>query len=345
MKTLSQRPSWLALPATLALVFSFHLVGSPSAAAQARAVPETTIEDVGRIDDVNNVEVRFTIHNQGDSDLELVEVVAACGCTVVDFDEVIEPGSSGSVWVTLKPLGYSGALARSVRVYTNDAGNPYMDLVIKAMIAPSVYMVPGYARLVAIAGQEVEPVQQVIWAGDLDPFEVLSATTELDFVEIEVRPAEESERSPQGIGDQWLVGVRLSGTPPDSDFSDTIVIRTNHPTRPELRLPLFGQVRAPVHSVPATLQLGSHAVGSAIEAAVRLEATDREEQVVFGEARVEAGAAGTVETSYEEISDRLYLVVFFRDWPVGEVDTQIHVSTDHPEMPILSIPVTGAIVE
>ena len=345
MKTLSQQAIWPALSTTLALVFSVQLVGSPSAVAQPRAVPETMIEDVGRIDDVNDVEVRFTIQNQGDSDLELIEVVAACGCTVVDFDEVIDPGSSGSVWVTLKPQGYSGALARSVRVYTNDAGNPYMDFVIKAMIAPSVYMVPGYARLVAIAGQEVEPVQQVIWAGDLDPFKVLGATTELDFVELEVRLAEESERASQGIGDQWIVTVRLTGTPPNSDFSDTVVIRTNHPAQPELRLPLFGQVRASVHSVPATLQLGSHIVGSAIEAAVRLEATDREEEVVFGEARVEAGAAGTVETSYEEISDRLYLVMIFRDWPVGEVDTQIHVSTDQPEMPILSIPVTGEIVE
>ncbi len=330
-------------------------LGSSPTLAAPRAVAMTTIEDVGRIDDANDVDVAFKIQNQGDSDLDLVDVVAACGCTVVDYDQRIVAGATGTVRVTLKPQGYSGALARSVRVYTNDAGNPYIDFVIKAVIAPSVYMTPGYARLVAIAGDPVEPAKQVIWAADFDGLEILEATTKLDFVELDVRPADETERSDQGSGSQWVVTARLTGTPPAEEFSDTVTIRTNHPRRADLHLPLFGQIHAPLRSLPGTLQLGSHALGSEIEASVRLVSMREGDEVEWGEAILAPGnataedtapaAAGTVETSYEEIEDRYYLVMFFRDWPLGPINAEILVSTDNPEMPVLTIPVVGEIVE
>ena len=311
--------------------------------AAPRAVAAQTTQDVGRIDDTHDVQTTYTISNDGDSDLMLVDVVASCGCTVADYDRVIPPGEAGRVVVTLKPQGYSGPLARSIRVYTNDASNPYIELVVKAVIAPSVYMTPGYARLVGLAGEEIEPARQLLWAPGEDDFQVLSATSELPFVELEVREARAEERNTEATGNQWVVEARLAGEAPDRIFQDTVSVRTNHPRRPQVDLPLFGQIHAPVRSVPASLELGVHPQGSEIEASVRLAKLDENLEVEYGQATLAEGASGRITPSYELEDDVTYLVVVFSDWPSGEIDTEIHVPTSHPEVPEIVIPVRGRI--
>lgn len=338
-RTLATRILHSAAVATVAVC-----LGAASTAAEPRAVAGETIKDVGRIDDFRDVDVTYTITNDGDSDLELVDVVASCGCTVADYDEVVAPGDTGEVVVTLKPQGYSGPLARSVRVYTNDAGNPYIELVVKAMIAPSVYMTPGYARLVGLAGEPIEPARQVLWAPGADDFQVTGATASVPFVEVEVRPATEAELAEGGSGNQWVVETRLEDDVPDGIFEDTIVIDTNHPRRPRVELPLFGQIHAPVRSVPASLELGSHPQGQAIEASVRLATLDEDLEVEYGNVTLAADAPGTIEASYEVENETTYLVVVFQDdWPAGEIDTEISVPTDHPEVSAIIIPVRGRV--
>lgn len=331
------------LPCTLVAAVTL-CVGAVPTDAEPRAVAGETIKDVGRIDDFRDVDVTYTITNDGDSDLELVDVVASCGCTVADYDEVIAPGDTGEVVVTLKPQGYSGPLARSVRVYTNDAGNPYIELVVKAIIAPSVYMTPGYARLVGLVGEPVEPARQLLWAPDVEDFQVTSATTSLPFVEVEARPATAEEAAEEGSGKQWVIETRLGEDVPDGIFEDTIVIATNHPRRPQVDLPLFGQVHAPVRSVPASIELGSHPAGQEIEASVRLATLDEDLEVEYGQAVLAADAPGSIETSYEVENETTYLVIVFQDdWPAGPIDTEISVPTDHPEVPAITIPVRGRI--
>lgn len=328
----------------LALTVASFVAVAP-AWADPRAVPLETVQDVGRIDDHQDVDVAYTIANQGDSELQLVDLVASCGCTVADYDEVIAPGEEGTVRVTLKPQGYTGPLARSVRVYTNDAGNPYIELVVKAVIAPSVYMTPGYARLVGLAGEEIEPSSQVLWAADLADFRVTSATTELPFVEVGVRPASPEEQAADGSGNQWVVEVRLAEDVPDDTFSDVIRIETNHPRRPEIELPIFGQVHWPVRSVPSRLELGMHSEGDEIEASVRLATLDEDLQVEYGEATLPPDAPGEIEAQLENEDEATYLVVVFRNWPPGPIETEIHVPTSHPEVPVLKIPVGGVVTD
>lgn len=312
--------------------------------AQPRAVAGETIQDVGRIDDFRNVDIAYAITNDGDSDLQLVDVVASCGCTVADYDRVIAPGDTGEVAVTLKPQGYSGPLARSVRVYTNDADNPYIELVVKAVIAPSVYMSPGYARLVGLAGEPIEPARQVLWAPGVDDFQVTGATTTVPFVEVEVRPATPGEAAEEGSGNQWVVEARLGDEAPDGIFEDTVVIHTNHPRRPTIDLPLFGQVHAPVRSVPSSLELGTHPQGEEIETSVRLATLDENLEVEYGQATLAADAPGTIETRYENEGEVTYLVVVFQsDWPAGNIETEISVPTDHPQVPEVRIPVRGVV--
>lgn len=319
-------------------------LGAATTVAEPRAVAGETIQDVGRIDDFRDVDVTYAITNDGDSDLQLVDVVASCGCTVADYDEVIAPGDTGEVAVTLKPQGYSGPLARSVRVYTNDAGNPYIELVVKAVIAPSVYMTPGYARLVGLVGEPIDLARQVLWAPDVDDFQVTGATATVPFVEVEVRPATSEEAAEEGSGNQWVVEARLGDDVPDGIFEDTVVIHTNHPRRPQVELPLFGQVHAPVRSVPSSLELGTHPQGEEIEASVRLATLDENLEVEYGQATLAAGAPGSIATRYETEGEVTYLVVVFQsDWPAGEIETEISVPTDHPQVPAITIPVRGRI--
>ena len=133
-------------------------------AAQPRAVVRTFTIDAGMIERGTMSETVFTIANEGDEPLELTEVKPACGCTIVDYDKVIAPGASGRVVATLNTKGLRGATAKTVRVFTNDASNAQIDLVIKANVRAYVEAEPGYARFLAVLGQGAEPVKQVVYS-------------------------------------------------------------------------------------------------------------------------------------------------------------------------------------
>ena len=99
-------------------LFGALLLGAQEDEASPRAVLVDPVHDVGKVDYGTEVEHTFSIRNEGDAPLELLSADSTCACAVLDYDEKIDPGETGSVRVLVKTEAQSGAFAVSIEAVT-----------------------------------------------------------------------------------------------------------------------------------------------------------------------------------------------------------------------------------
>jgi cytochrome c-type biogenesis protein len=139
MKTLAR---WIALMVTLSTV------------ALARAGPpkievSPAVYDFGTIAETAQVETTISVHNAGESTLEILSVTTSCGCTKAQVaDEKIEPGQTTTVKIIFDARSHVGerktpqetpeAVVHAVYLRTNDPQRPEVEIEIRAqLISPS----------------------------------------------------------------------------------------------------------------------------------------------------------------------------------------------------------------
>ena len=113
----------------IALLVLFAL---PVAAAAPKAVVDKPIVDVGKVKKGDPVRHEFVIRNAGDAPLEITEVKPSCGCTVADYDKVIE----------LTPR-YSAA--------------HYQRGVVRSKLGQHEQAIADYSEAIRLAPQQPEP--------------------------------------------------------------------------------------------------------------------------------------------------------------------------------------------
>ncbi|HMA64200.1 MAG: DUF1573 domain-containing protein, partial [Fibrobacterota bacterium] len=92
------------------------------------------------------IQAAFVIKNTGDSALRLVTVKPGCGCTVVKFDSIIEPGKSTKIEAEVNIKGYhSGPLSKGITVVSNADKAP-VRLNIEATIQAAIDLSENYLR-------------------------------------------------------------------------------------------------------------------------------------------------------------------------------------------------------
>jgi hypothetical protein len=89
----------------------------------------------GKIKEGKVADYTFKFTNNGNALLEIKEVKTTCGCTAaVVSSKKIEPGKEGTIRVELDTKDRSGAMARTVEIFSNDPDEPKKVLTIIADI-------------------------------------------------------------------------------------------------------------------------------------------------------------------------------------------------------------------
>lgn len=107
------------------------------AVAQPRATFKETVYDFGTIKESKGaVKHTFTITNNGNKPLIILDAVASCGCTRPTYTaKPIKPGKTGKVEVTFSPAGRSGTFRKTIKVKTNGT-EKITTLTITGVIIP-----------------------------------------------------------------------------------------------------------------------------------------------------------------------------------------------------------------
>ncbi len=222
-----------------------------------KAVPVEPITDVGVVPKGDKVVHDFLIRNEGDAPLQITDVKASCGCTVVDYDKVVAPGQTGKIHAEVDSTTFNGPISKSVTVFTNDPDNAQIELTLRAKIEPFIQAKPGYARYITVQGEEkTGTISQTIWAPDGTSFDVLKVESPFPYLKTSYREAKQEERIPDVAGKQWRIEMTLSNDAPVGALADHVRITTNHPKQKLVTIPISGFVRPILAVTPNVADFG-----------------------------------------------------------------------------------------
>lgn len=127
-----------------------EILGPPAVAA--RDLPALTCEntdyDFGEVRRGDVVEHSFLFENTGIAPLRLLKVKPSCGCTAVDYDRVIEPGTTGAVTLRLQTEKLTpGHACKTARITTNDPNLPQVRLSMNVEVVGIVATSPKKLEL------------------------------------------------------------------------------------------------------------------------------------------------------------------------------------------------------
>ncbi len=330
-----------ALVALAPLALAGLLQAQPKAAPQA-VVPGSVV-DVGAIAKGDPVKHTFEIRNEGTAPLKITRVKPTCGCTVASYDEVIGAGKSGSIQAELDTSEFRGPIAKSIRVFTNDAGNPELTLVIKADVRAQVDVSPGYARFVVIQGESYGTRKQILWSAEFPRLEVIRVSSPYEWVAVSQRKLAPGDSDYREGVNRWQVDVTLTDEAPIGPMADYIRVATNHPRQKMVRIPISGIVRPILAVTPQVADFGRRDSGEAHQAtlevknlgATAVEVESAASDVAGLEARVEPVEAG-----------RLFNLVLTLapGMDKGRFRGKVTLKTSSPKQPIVEIDVVGTVI-
>jgi hypothetical protein len=150
-----------------------------------------------------------------------------------------------SVVVNTKNRGGSN-LRKGFSVFTNDPDRPRVRLSVSGTVKGYIAVAPKFIRLTGTVGQ---PIQRTVNLTPLKgyPFTVKEITAQTDeFVRFQLKPAGKNAAK---------TGYRLlvENTKTDAgNYRDTIIIKTDSPHKPTLRIPIYGRIFKPQPSRSGT---------------------------------------------------------------------------------------------
>ena len=313
------------------------------AQAKPSAVVDETVVDVGVVDQGTAISHEFRLRNEGDAPLEITQVKPSCGCAVAKYPSSIAAGETGSIQTVVDTGDFRGPIAKSVQVFTNDPENPRIHLVIKANVKPLIEVQPGYARFIVVKGEEFETKEQTLWSADAPDLQILDVKSPFRYLKAEPRLTRERDPESKNSRNEWKVDLSLAPNAPIGPMADFVVVRTNHPTQPEVRIPVSGFVRPPVAVIPPVLDFGARKVPEPYLATVEVKV------LASGPITVDRAASdfAGVDVEVEEVeAGRFYnlRVTLLPEAEKGKIDGLLTVHTSSRLQPKVYIQLTGKVL-
>jgi hypothetical protein len=253
------------LVTALALVFAAGLFGAAAVLSQPakkapagktpKAVVDVTAIQVGEVLESQDVEYTFKVRNEGDADLQILNVHPGCGCSVADYDKTVPPGQVGKVHVLINGKKiFPGPIEKNFAVKTNDPANEQFTLTVKGTVKRAL----DFSREMRWAGFPDEDIRLDCVVTDLlpTPINIMSVRWDSDSTSkaLETKVGLKLETVEKGKKYHLKVWKKKELAP--ESFVANIVIVTDYPKLKEKFLPIAITVMKDVELHPEKLYYG-----------------------------------------------------------------------------------------
>lgn len=349
---MSKRIFALTLALAIGLTAPFA-VAEEKASETAKGPKLTLVEplkDFGTVAKGSKLDWSFEVRNTGTTDLEIISAKPTCGCTVADFDKVIKPGATGKLSAHVDTANFSGPIAKSVTLETNDASTPTAQVTITAIVKPFVDAYPaGFVRFNMLQG-DIEKQSLTLYSEDETPFEIVKVESPQDWITVDVKKAEGADIVPK-IGragqNQYKVNVTVGG--PDArigPLAEKIKIVTNSKNQPEYNISISGVVRPTFRVEPTGINFGEIAPSdTAATRTIMLRSNNLKTPETFVVTKAESGVAGVTAAVKPTENKGEYEVTLqvAKDAKAGVLDGSVLIHTSDKVKPVVTIPVKGTV--
>lgn len=99
---------------------------------------DSIYQDLGTVKEGPEVEIAYKFKNTGDKNLIIENVMAGCGCTIVEKPkEPYTPGQTGTIRAKFTTQGHIGTNEKSIYVTANTKGNTNKELKFRIVVQKS----------------------------------------------------------------------------------------------------------------------------------------------------------------------------------------------------------------
>ncbi|HLJ73673.1 MAG TPA: DUF1573 domain-containing protein [Thermoanaerobaculia bacterium] len=362
----SKRNLVVAMAFLVALTASFAAAQNKTAkkatdTAEEKAPRLTIVEPVkeyGEVAKGDKLDWSFVIKNTGNADLQIIAARPGCGCTVADFDKVVKPGETGKVTAHVDTTAFSGPIAKTVTLETNDPASPSSTLTIHAVVKPYVEAYPaGFVRFNQLQG-DVNTQSLTIYSEDEEPFEIRDVQVPVDpatgkpvdWIKVSTHKLEDADKV-ASIGrpgqNQYRVDITVGG--PDAKIgpmADKIRLVTNSKHQPEYMVSVSGVIRPTYRVEPTALNFGEVApTEAAATRSVLVHSNDLKTPETFVVTKVESDVP-EITTAFKPLAqkgDYEVTLQVSKNAKPGDIDGTVKIYTTDKVNPVVTLPVKGTI--
>lgn len=176
----------------------------------------------------------FVFENTGGAPLHITEIKSTCGCTSTEYTQgEIAPGGRGEVTVEVDTGGDGGKeVTQSATVYSNDPKAKAVELKMTVTVAAFADVKPKAIKLFGAPGEEIRAVVEIVPSKEY-PFEIVGEPeTGKDAYKCHIEKKD---------GKYILTAENL--TTKDGIYLDTVVLKTDYPKKPEIKISVFGNIK------------------------------------------------------------------------------------------------------
>lgn len=255
----SQSPVGLSvvLSGFLSLALSFCLILQlviPSASAEeikrSKLVIPAPTYDFGTVNQGAEVNHDFVIKNEGNADLVIQRVHAACGCTAsAPSQNIVAAGEQAVISVKFDTAGFSGDKLKTVRVYTSDMDSPSSILTLKGTIEPDVMVEPRrvFFDNIVRGSTTIEPIEVVVRVREGSKSTITSVKAFSQYISVTELSSGPKERR---------LKIAVDSTAPVGELRDRIVIGITGTRQSSINIPVLAVVGGTVMVTPSVVSMG-----------------------------------------------------------------------------------------
>ena len=306
--------------------------------------------DVGNVPQKTSHKHTWTIKNEGQGDLELFMKSSTCSCTFAAFKDgnkaVVKPGQTTEIDLEFDTKTFENDHVWGAEIATNDPDKPSFSLQAKGKVFPALQTFPPdpVASLGNISNdQDDHVIRFAVYSKDRPETKIVKINGSNPNIVMTHKPmtAEELKGLPEKVIDQAeMVAINVKGTLALGPFREEIVVTTDHPKQPEIRLGVTGKMIGPVNVQPGVLIMhdvyGKAGGTGEINVVVRNKRPTKVEIVKKPEA-----LKAEILPALNGVEGRYRLVVTIpAGTPAQKIEEAIVLKTDHPKAGELSVPLS-----
>ena len=283
------------------------------------------------------VEHTFQLANAGQSDLKVNVQGTSCGCTAALLGEganasevTLQPGQSVPVKVTVE-VQVAGSVQQMVTLATNDPARPLVYLTMRGTAPQNLEVSPQSVNLQLQQGETKDRVVTLVGPPD---FAILDCAVDSPLLRVTKQLISKDETRAN-----WKVQVTLADAAV-GNVKALLTIKTSHPERPEITVPITANVRGDLQISPNAAFFGFIKQGE--RQSMELEVTSRSGkpfQITSVEPSSKEGLQ--IEVPLNRAAQKHTVKVGLVPQTATFIESQLKLRTDSPEEPILIIPVTA----
>ena len=338
-------------PATNSLPFGNEAADDPNKPRPIAEVDGTTVHEFGRMPQQTKGGRIWKIKNTGNADLVLTGGHPACSCTLLNLKDgeshTVKPGEAFDLNVEWETRLNSGRYSKNASLYTNDPNRPELVFVVQGEVQPAIITIPNEDTMDMgdLPNEKPHEFYVVLGSPDRPDFKITGVTTSRpELFETDVRELSKEERIAAKMPQGYRLTIKVKQTGALGNFLEELMIRTDHPVRPEIHRAMAGKVIGPVNVMPALLKANDAKPNEEITGTIWVTGQD---STTFTVAKVPGKLKVTIAPDDEKNKSaqpgqghayRITLAIP-AGTPPGVISEDVVLKTNHPRAAELKVPV------